>query len=324
MAMLVTMTIFGGAGVIAKLGMGPQTSPILFAIAREGSAAAILVALAGLRVRGGGVAGGGFLPPRATLGRFVVVGACLAVGQGLYIVGLKLAEPTTASIWQATQPVLTALIAIAIRIERFTWPKAAGILLGTGGAVFVGYFSSEAAAAAAAAATTGLGTVVIGNICFFLNCLGTSLYVILQKPLLARLPAVVVTAWGVVFAGLFLVLAGVATGVSPAAMALFNCTAPECEPWILPAGALPALAYWVLACSVLGYLLMNWANAHLEASTISAYTVVQPVAAALISWSIPRLDLAPRPSDLGLLAIAAGLFLLIFGDKVGLGGRAAT
>ena len=64
--------------------------------------------------------------------------------------------------------------------------------------------------------------------------------------------------------------------------------------------------------------LMTWANKHTEGSTVSAYTVLQPVTAAILCFIITKdgKPLAtPALKDLGIVPIALGLLLVVFGDK---------
>lgn len=64
---------------------------------------------------------------------------------------------------------------------------------------------------------------------------------------------------------------------------------------------------------------MTWANAKVEASTVSAYSVLQPITAALICFMVPptsKAYQAPAVKDLGVVPIAIGLNLVIFGQAM--------
>ena len=91
--------------------------------------------------------------------------------------GIKLSNAVVASAWQPTQPIFTVAISILVGYERFTWPKLGGIALATVGAAFMVFYHQT---------ITAGSNEFVGNILFFLNCLGTALYVIWSRPLLKR------------------------------------------------------------------------------------------------------------------------------------------
>ena len=55
------------------------------------------------------------------------------VGQFLFIVGLKLTTANIAAIYQPLCPVFTVLVALALRMEKFTYAKLVGIVLAVSG-----------------------------------------------------------------------------------------------------------------------------------------------------------------------------------------------
>merc|ERR1712232_731382 len=55
------------------------------------------------------------------------------------------------------------------------------------------------------------------------------------------------------------------------------------DAWRVPMSMVWCLAYWILFSSIISYLCMTWANQHAKASVVSAYAVLQPCTAALIS-----------------------------------------
>lgn len=53
--------------------------------------------------------------------------------------------------------------------------------------------------------------------------------------------------------------------------------------WNVPQSALLPLAYWILFNSCAAYLLITFGNKHAPASSVLAYTALQPVTTALLS-----------------------------------------
>ena len=214
---------------------------------------------------------------------FAKLGLCIYANQLCFLVGLKLSNPVTGSIWQPSQPIMTAAIAISLGWETPNWRRLAGIFLAFAGCASMVMVGAETS-------TQTPGRALAGNIFFFCNCLGTSLYVIRSKPLVRRYPSLCVTAWSYLAASVYMLLTAVCFNNWPAALD-FLC--PDCEGrgWHVPNETLPALAYWIVFQSVLAYALMTWANKFASASLVSAYSVLQPVTSAALTAAVLLLDL---------------------------------
>ena len=78
----------------------------------------------------------------------------------------------------------------------------------------------------ATVATNSLVSEIVGNVLFFVNCLATSLYVIVSKPLLRLYPALCVTAWGYMVASCMMLVVALALNSWPAAV---NFLCPDCN-----------------------------------------------------------------------------------------------
>uniref|UniRef100_A0A0G4HPI9 EamA domain-containing protein n=1 Tax=Chromera velia CCMP2878 TaxID=1169474 RepID=A0A0G4HPI9_9ALVE len=322
-ALAVTMILLGLGSVIGKLGM-QKFNPVFFAFLRELFSGPILACFAWVVYR----RGPGRLPPRVWR-RLAVLGLCLFVNQFCFLVGLKFADENSASAWQPSQPIITMVIAFFIGLEGLSWQKVAGILFAFFGALVLvmGKVWFEDEGLGGSKKEGGTLAAVIGNLLFFLNCAGTSCYVVFSKPLLVRPSSlgftmdsmwVIAVAYGFA-ASIMLVACLVINFVPP----LLHLICPDCgdHAWVVPAGAVWALAYWIIASSVLAYMLITWANAQpsCNASTVSAYTALQPLAAVLASVFLILTNLAP-PGVLSLpgwnlfggVGILAGLALIVF------------
>lgn len=219
--------------------------------------------------------------------RFLLCGLCLYGNQALFIVGLGLSTPVQASIWQPSQPIFTAVIASCIGWEKMDLQKGVGIALSVAGAAFMVSYGSTAADIWASASA---------SICFFFNCLGTSLYVIFSKPLLKRYPALSVTGWSYIVASV---------GMGLTSLQYVH----EAGAWHVPAGAWAALAYWVIMASIVAYFLMTWANQYADASIVSAYTTLQPLTSGVLQFVF--LKKAPELRDLGGIGVLAGMLMVV-------------
>ena len=102
------------------------------------------------------------------------------------------------------------------------------------------------------------------------------------------------------------------------------------SPWDMDGNAMIALAYFVIVYSVLLYSVITWANQFVPGSTVMAYAVAQPVAAALLEFVLIRAgyNIAHPPAPgaspvlqepglnaLGVIGVAAGLWLIVRGDR---------
>ena len=282
-ALIATQVMFGTGGVIGALGL-PTFNPLLFALIREGCAGPILLcaALAWTPTR--------FVDVLREWREFAFLGLFIFGNQLAFIVGLKLSNPVAGSIWQPSQPIFTAALAIWLGMERPSARRLGGIFLAFAGCALMVWLS------AAGVGANGVVDEVAGNCFFFVNCLATSLYVIRSKPLLRRFPALSVTAYSYMaatrvrrfhsrggarpsssdpgptlreWAGLPPFSGGTCGSRAPTtqvASGFMLCTAlainsippaldficPDCggRAWDVPIPALYALAYWILFQSV--------------------------------------------------------------------------
>ena len=120
--------------------------------------------------------------------------------QVCFIVGLSFAPAHIASIWQATQPIITVVVTIMIHMESKSWRKIICNLLSASGAFVVAFFSGGGSSGR---------SILIGSCFFFVNCLSNSLFVVLSKPLVKRYPAVTVTSLSYNICSVLVMLVGI-------------------------------------------------------------------------------------------------------------------
>ena len=312
LALITTQTLFGGGSIIGKFGV-KGSNPVLFALIREGCAGPLLMLAAWYMHREK-------FDWRVTKDTrmLLLCGFALYANQLCYIVGLKLSDSITASIWQPSQPVFTAIIAILLGWEKASWRKLLGIAVASAGAVFVVLYGVH----------TGESGVAVGSLFFAINCLGTSTYVLASKPLLRTYEAISVTGWSYMCCSVMMLFtAFVFNGVD--ALTRFICHDADAavidtcvaSKWHVNPVMIGPLAYWILFNSCAAYGLMTWANVYADGSVVSAYTAIQPMTAALLSFVIiaakgeaygKKYGFAePGVNDLGALGIFVGLGLVL-------------
>jgi drug/metabolite transporter (DMT)-like permease len=290
-ALVLVQVIFGIGSVVGKLGVS-KFNPVLFALIREGVAGPLLLAMAvlleGCKIN--------FRDPM--IWRFVAGGIFLFANQLCYIVGEKLSNAVIGSAWQPSQAIFTVMLTIILCMEKATVLKIVGVLVACGGAVFMVVFGSSILPTQNTSHTNSSNhgdlNGVAGNILFAINCLGTSCYVIVAKPLVKKYPPLSVTGWCYITASIFMAISAVSINFSPDAVHLicpvdpsknstiFPCGAGSnlncsCSPWGVPIDAIMPLAYWIVFNSATAYFLMTWGNKYADASKVLAYTALQPL-----------------------------------------------
>ncbi len=127
--------------------------------------------------------------PRPTRHELITIAVIGVLWFGVYNVALnageRLVDAGTAAMLIQVSPVLIALLAAVFLKERFTLNLALGLALAFAGVVLIAFSTSPGGA--------GSGSDVLGVLLCLLSAAVYSVSLILQKPLMVRLPAVQVT-----------------------------------------------------------------------------------------------------------------------------------
>lgn len=206
--------------------------------------------------------------------------------QILFIEGLQRTTATSAAILMPSVPVFAVAIGVLSGVERVSGRRLLGILLAVAGAVVL--LDPFRLALAAASAR--------GNLLILANCLAYAAFLVLQRPILHRLPWRTVIAWAFLFGGL-----GVVGVAAPSLLAL--------DPGEVPAAAWLGVAYVVLLGSVVGYGLNTWALRRSSPTVAASYNTLQPLLTALLAAAFLGERFGGREAA-GMVLILAGLFLV--------------
>lgn len=331
--LILAQIIFGLGTVIGALGL-PACNPFAFALYREICAGFLLLCAAAFWSSSSSSSGQQqeqqtnlfFKPILESPFRFALLGLTIYGNQAGFIVGIKLAGGVAAAVWQPSQPIITAAISMALKREPANGWRICGV-----GIAFCGCATMVALSTAASNKSSSDGendgsNFLIGNLLFFLNCLSTSLFVILSKEALKVYPPLLVTAWSYSLAAAYMAPTALLTSLSPRIM---NTICPECTSvWEIPSGAWFALAYFIVLSSVISYGLLTWANQFATGTLVMGFTVLQPVAAALLTLLLLGLSFVQTcdatngdggacldppgwGSAIGMLGVFCGLYLVI-------------
>jgi drug/metabolite transporter (DMT)-like permease len=206
------------------------------------------------------------------------------VNQFLFLNGLARTTATNASVIGTTIPVFTALFAVIAGVERFRWSRAAGIALGMCGILLLVRIDRFSFADAH----------VVGNLMILVNAASYALFLVVVRPLAARLPAMMLVA--LLFSVAFLI-------ALPIGIADWIELAPR-----LGWAEIAYLVYFVAIPTVGAYALTQRAMQHAEASLVAAYIYLQPIFATIGAVLV----LGERPGWRTFVAAAlvgTGLFL---------------
>lgn len=261
--------VFGGLAMDKSVGFTP------FAVAtwRIGAGAVCLSAMA-LAFYGRAA-----FPRRgdwAALAFFAFLG--IVLNQGFFLVGLQRSTPMNAGLVICLIPVFAYSVAVLGRKERLVPRRVLGVAIALAGSIPL-FFSRGAELDASYA---------LGNGLMALNALCYAFYLVYSKPLLQRMPPLVLVAWIYVLSLPWVPLFAWGQDLTPAAA--------TSSAWL-------SLGYVVVFPTIVAYALNSYALARVEASTTAFFVFFQPIITALAAWWI--LEERPTPS-LGIAA--AGLF----------------
>ena len=276
LTLILVQAVFGGFHVVAKAVLS-DLAPLALAAIRVGVATPVLMALAWRRDR--------FLPAWRDLPMLALLGGLgVFANQVLFITGLKFTTATNAAILMTSIPVFAAGAAALLGVERINANRLVGIILSVAGAlVLVNPFRFSAGHAGA-----------LGNVLILTNGLCYALYLVLQRPVLTRIPWRTVTAAAFFFGSL-----GVIPVALPALLAL--------DPSRVGTGAWLGVAYIIAFPTIFAYAASTWAIRRSSPALVAAYNTLQPLVASVLAMAF----LGERfgwEEGIGFALIAAGLW----------------
>lgn len=214
---------------------------------------------------------------------FSVLG--VGINQLMFLKGLSLTSAHEAAILITTIPIFTLLGAFALRTERATALKIAGIVIAGSGALLI----------VAARPHGDAPARVLGDICILINCLAYGLYLVVSRSMSRRTSPIALVSW------MFT--------VGSVIMLPFCATALLRVQWqTIPLTSWLALAGVVIGPTVVAYVLSAWALARADSSVVAAYTYAQPFIATLLAAVLLGERLTTRVAVAALLIIG-GVFL---------------
>jgi drug/metabolite transporter (DMT)-like permease len=198
--------------------------------------------------------------------------------------GVARSTVTNAALLIAVEPLTLLLLGPALLGERLGVREKAGAALAITGSVLV-----------VVNGVPGVTAVVVphwqGDLMLVLAGVAFAAYSLLGRPLLARLPALPVTAWSIAW--------GVPALV-PLAAAEWTSGAPRS---MTAAAPLAGVLYLGLVITGGGYLAWNWALERVPAARAAIFLNIQPIAGAVLGVMVLGEPLGPFTVAGGLLVV---------------------
>jgi drug/metabolite transporter (DMT)-like permease len=301
-------TSIGIGIVVGKIGL-VGTSPVAFVFVRNSIALPIVASLAYYsEIRPSGLlCTAGAEDAKTLIPLLLLASSGIFASNVCYTVGTKLENPVIGAAWQASVPVWISIYGTLLGLEKATWTKFFAYFICFAGASFVLFYDDEAFVDDDA--QTADDQSFVGNIFFFLNVNGFSVYCLVSRRLIRSLRPLTITAIAFAMNSCYLgVLVLVLSTSSSAGVKSVNgllcpdCTGTGVASWGLRGDAVWALAYFVIVFSVLSYSSITWCNKFIDPSKIGAYNTFQPVSATFFAWILVGTGYASANPQVGLEA----------------------
>jgi drug/metabolite transporter (DMT)-like permease len=187
----------------------------------------------------------------------------VTVNQICFTVGLRYTSVSHASVIVGMGPIYTLIFAVLFKLETATWRKAIGMVMALAGIAFM-------------ASENGISThspSLLGDAITMTGSIGFAMYMVLGKRLGGRYDPLTMTAFSH-YAGALMVLP-VAVYRAVALGSVEHWRAIAWSGWI-------ALLYMAIFSSAVAYVFYFWLLRYLQASQLSAFTYLLPVAATVL------------------------------------------
>ncbi len=208
----------------------------------------------------------------------------VSINQFCFTLGLRYTNVTHSSIIVGMAPIYTLTLAVLLRLERPTWPKAFGMAIAFSGVAILAF----------AAGISHNSPTLLGDAITMCGSLGFAMYVVLGKRVAAQYDALTMTTWNFIFGAAIVLPIAIHQSVSIHLLQTWRTI-----PW----QAWACVGYTGLFSSVLAYLFYFWLLRYLEASQLASFSYLLPVSASALSI----LFLGERGSWLELLGGALAL-----------------
>ena len=300
---------FSGYQVLSKLAFQEGTSPIVYALLRDGIATALFLPTLYARERALPAEERQLLPRREHLSHFFALGLCLWASSIMSALAISYLSPVLYALLTPTAPVVTLLLSYLLGQEVFaplrpgSWLKCAGILASVGGATVLVLLGRSGAHGGGASPAGGAG---LGGLAFIAaHKLAAGAYPMIQKHCLTKFayPSLTLAAWGVAIGFGLIVMSASTSALSAAA-------------WRVSPAAWGGIAFSGVFSSYFNYLAMAHVNSQASPLLVMSFYPLQSLFTPLLAAA------ALGSTELGLgelvggATVALGLLLCVAGQAL--------
>lgn len=185
----------------------------------------------------------------------------MALGQGLFLYGLKYTTSVNTAIITTCIPILTLLIVVLRKQESLTVFKAIGFTMAFGGVIFIRDFENFQLSS----------NTFIGDVMVFLGALCFAVYLSYGKKFLIKYDNLWITTWMFLISGIV--------------MTIWNI--PKWPTFTLPNMTtlfVSSAAYTIIGATLITYFLNNWALKRAPSGNVALFIYLQPIVAGIIGW----------------------------------------
>jgi drug/metabolite transporter (DMT)-like permease len=211
----------------------------------------------------------------------------ISINQHSFVHGLSLTSPIDAAVITTLAPVLTLILSTFFLKEPVTWKKAAGVLIGTMGAVLLILNSTG---------TDREGLSIGGNLLCLLSTLSFAVYLTAFKKIIMKYSAITLMKWMFLFATI--------------------CCLPLCwkdvtsiDYTLLPVDIYLKITYIVVLSTFVSYLLIPTAQKLVRPIVVSMYNYIRPVVSSLIAVAL-GLDVFGWTKGIATLLVFLGVYIV--------------
>ena len=176
--------------------------------------------------------------------------------------GLQLSTPINSSVLVTITPIIVVILSALWIKEKITWQKACGILMGFVGAILLILMGAETRQDAP--------NIPLGNILLIVNATAYGTYLILVKKLIEKYHPLTLMKW------LFTIAVVINFPITFTEVAAIEWSS-------IPPEIYASIAFVVIGTTFLTYLFNVFALTQLKATSVSAFTYLQPLIGILFA-----------------------------------------
>jgi drug/metabolite transporter (DMT)-like permease len=185
----------------------------------------------------------------------------MALGQGLFLYGLKFTTSVNTAVITTCIPILTLLLVVLRKQEKLTLLRGSGLIVAFAGVIFIRDIENFQLSS----------NTFIGDLMVFLGAFCFAIYLSFGKKFLLSFDNLWVTTWMFLVSGVIMTIWNIPKWLE------FSLPQLSSTVWI-------AATYTIIGATLLTYFLNNWALKRAPSGNVALFIYLQPVVAAIIGW----------------------------------------